>query len=191
MLAALEPDLAEPALLHRRPGSFIPSNSAPANRAAKRIHATHYNVLFLCADNSVNSTLAEALLRRWGGERFRAFSAAVSRRAGIHPLAAEFLRAQRLWHPALYSKSCRKFLAPSAPMDFVISVGEQVPEGLPQAWPGHPEVIHWHISDPKLNGSPKEQANSLRKTFVELENRVRLFVLVYEREAKKIARAAA
>ena len=69
MFAALEPDLAEPALLHRRPGSSIPSKSAPANRAAKRIHATHYNVLFLCADNSVSSTLAEALLRRWGGER--------------------------------------------------------------------------------------------------------------------------
>lgn len=191
MLAASESEPSEPALLPQRPGS-IPSDSAPGNRAAKRIDGTYYSVLFLCADNSISSTLAEAVLRRWGGEKFRAFSAAVSRRAGIHPLAAEFLKAQRLWHPALYSKSCRKFLGADAPpMDFVISIGEQVPEGLPKAWPGNPEVIHWHITDPKLTGSPKEQANSLRKTFVELENRVRLFVLVYEREAKKIARAAA
>jgi arsenate reductase (thioredoxin) len=191
MLAASEPDPLEPALIPSRP-ACPRSDSAPENRAGKRIDGTYYSVLFLCADNSISSTLAEALLRRWGGEKFRAFSAAVSRRAGIHPLAAEFLKAQRLWHPALYSKSCRKFLARGAPaMDFVISIGEQVPEGMPKAWPGHPEVIHWHISDPKLNGSPKEQANSLRKTFVELENRVRLFVLVYEREAKKIAQAAA
>jgi len=190
ILGASEPDPSEQAPIPQRPG-FVPSDSARANRAAKRIDEA-YSVLFLCADNSISSTLAEALLRRWGGEKFRVFSAAASRRAGIHPLAAEFLKAQRLWHPALHSKSCRRFLGADAPpMDFVISIGEQVPEGLPKAWPGHPEVIHWHISDPKLNGSLKEQANSLRKTFVEIENRVRLFVLVYQREAKKVARAAA
>jgi arsenate reductase (thioredoxin) len=191
MLAASEPDPSEPALRADRLGSLL-ADSAAGNRAEKRVAGTYYSVLFLCADNSIGGALAEALLRRWGGEKFRAFSAAVNRRVEIHPLAAEFLRAQRLWHPALYSRNCRKFLAPDAPaMDFVISIGEQVPEGLPKAWPGLPEVIHWHISDPKLSDCPKEQTNSLRRTFVELENRIRLFVLVYEREAKKVARAAA
>ncbi|MGH7813750.1 MAG: hypothetical protein ACREQI_07065 [Candidatus Binataceae bacterium] len=56
-----------------RPGAGD-RNQAPKPKSS-------YNVLFLCADNSAKSLIAEALLKRWGAGEFRAFS------AGIEPKA--------------------------------------------------------------------------------------------------------
>jgi arsenate reductase len=152
-----------------------------------------YNVLFLCADNAITSIMAEAILKRWGADDFRAFSAGVSSNSEIHPLAAEFLRAHRCWHRDLRSKGCHEFLGPDAPhMDFIISLGEHPPAEPPKAWPGHPRVIHWHISEPAVaDGGAAEKANRIRKTSRELENRIRLFVLVHQKEAMKRAATAA
>lgn len=159
--------------------------------AQSQTHETkrNYSVLFLCTDNSVSSIMAEAILRRWGGESFRAFSAGITPSNQIQPLAAELLKTRHVWHPDLRCKGCYEFLAPDAPrMDFVISVGEQRPEELPP-FPGQPRVFHWHISDPRLGGRPAENNASLRRTFGELENRIRLFVLVHQKE--KTRRSAA
>ncbi len=175
-------------------GSAGGSSERPDVRQQKRPRGTgsRYHVLFLCADNSVSSIMAEALLRRWGAEDFRAFSAGIKPKAGSPTLAAEFLKAHRVWDPSLRSKGCQEFLAPDAPpMDFIISVGELPPAELPTGWPGHPRVIHWHITEPIVQESEAERANSLRKTFAELENRIRLFVLVYQKETTKRSATAA
>jgi arsenate reductase (thioredoxin) len=149
-----------------------------------------YNVLFLCGDNAIGSIMAEALLKRWGAQDFHAFSAGITPKGEIDPLAAELLKVQRVWHQNLRSKGCQEFLTPDAPsMDFIISLGEQPPAGMPTAWPGHPKVIHWHITEPVVTGRPAETTHSFRKAFGELENRVRLLVLVYQREALRGAAA--
>ncbi|HVN64757.1 MAG TPA: hypothetical protein VMT58_08975 [Candidatus Binataceae bacterium] len=151
-----------------------------------------YNVLFVCADNSVKSLIAEAILKRWGGHEFRAFSAGIAPLSACHPLAAEVLKEQRVWNDGLHSKGCQEFLAPGAPpMDFVISLGEQPPASLPNSWPGHPKVIHWHISEPMLDGKAPLKTQSLRRTFLELENRIKLMVLVYQHDAMRSAATAA
>src|SRR5258708_28992346 len=129
-----------------------------------------YNVLFLCADNSICSTMAEAILKRWGFGDFHAFSAGVRPRGEINPVVAEFLRAHGIWHQDFASKGCSRFLAPRAPrMDFII----QGPAGLPAAWPGDPQVVHWHITNPIVDGDVAQRARSFRKIFTELDNRIR------------------
>jgi arsenate reductase (thioredoxin) len=163
------------------------SDPQPSRRVENR-----RNVLFLCPANSICSIMAEALLEHGGGDDFRAFSGGVEPKGEIDPIAVDFLKSHKLWRHDLRSKNCREFLAPDAPrMDFVISLGEQPPAGLPAAWPGQPRIIHWRISEPVLGASPTAKANSFRKTFSELENRIRLFVLVHRREAIRPAVTAA
>jgi arsenate reductase len=121
--------------------------------------------------------MAEALLKHTAGEDFRAFSPGTEPKGEIAPFAMDFLKEHRVWHQSLRSESYREFLLPDAPpMNFVVSVGTQPPAGLQAAWPGQPKVIHWRITEPVVEGSLAEKANSFRKTFTEIETRIRLFV---------------
>jgi len=143
-------------------------------------------ILFLCRDNSALSIMAQALLNRWEGRGFRAFSAGSHPAAEVHPIAADLLKANGIWSKALKPKDCGRFLdQDSPPVDFVISLGSQAPGGMPSSWPGNPLVLHWRISEPRADGSQKENLLAFRKTFTELETRVKLFVLVNERKARK------
>jgi arsenate reductase len=49
-------------------------------------------VLFLCTQNSARSQMAEGLLRRLGGERFKVYSAGTDPTDEIHPCAIEAMR---------------------------------------------------------------------------------------------------
>lgn len=64
-------------------------------------------------------------------------------------------------------------------MDFVISVCEPPDAELWMNWPGDPVRAHWHIADPAAaNGSLLDRRNAFRRALRELENRVRLFMLL-------------
>ena len=51
------------------------------------------NVLFVCEANSIRSIMAEAILNRFGGDRFTAFSAGFEPAAELHPLTVEMAQA--------------------------------------------------------------------------------------------------
>jgi len=173
------------------------SESEPAPKASRHDPAVLdsgkkakdcYKVLFVCRDNSVHSIIAEAILKRWGGKDFRAFSAGIRPATEVHPLAIDLLKTQRLWGQNFQTKGCDEFMKHDAhSMNFIISIGEQPSDELPADWPGSPRIIHWHISDPIIDGKPAERALAFRRTFRELENRIKLFVLVHEREEVKKA----
>jgi len=152
------------------------------------------NVLFVCRDNSVASIMAEALLARWGGSGFRAFSAGANSDQGIDPLAVALLKTCNVWREGLRPKSCDEFIKSNSPaMDFVFSLGGTPPAQaeMPSRWPGNPQVIHWRITEPLVNSAPGEKARSFKAAMRELETRIKLFVLVYQREtSRKFARAA-
>jgi hypothetical protein len=66
----------------------------------------------------------------------------------------------------------------------VIGLGEHWPEGLPSAWPGNPHILHWDIREPKADGDAAEKKRAFNKMLTELETRIRLFVLVNEKETQ-------
>ncbi len=108
-----------------------------------------YNVLFLCNRNSARSLIAESVLNRDGGGRFRAFSAGSQPATEIHPMTLEVLAGHQYPTEGLRPKSWDEFATPDAPaMDFIFTVcddaaGEEAP-----SWPGQPASAHWAIPDP-------------------------------------------
>jgi arsenate reductase len=123
--------------------------------------------------------MAEALLNRFGGDRFRAFSASIEPDALVHPLTIEMLKGSGLPASNLDQKSFSEFMMPAAPrMDFVIIIGKET-GALPKTFPGRPFIARWGITDPvETDADVVNQKLAFRRAFRELENRIRLFVLV-------------
>lgn len=137
-----------------------------------------YNVLFLCTGNSVRSILAESVLNRDGGGRFRAFSAGNKPRGEIHPTTIATLAELDYPTEGLRSKSWDEFASPEAPiMDFVFTLcdsaaGEECP-----VWPGRPLTAHWGIEDPSIVGEADfRQAAAFRQAAGYIRNRVAAFI---------------
>jgi len=158
----------------------------PSNRPRKRREGRTRNVVFVCPNNAATSIMAEALLRQLGGENFRAFSAGSDPSPELSPVTIEVLKGRRIWQEDLRPKSCQELLALNPlNFDFVIGIGEHWPQGLPSVWPGDPNILQWHISEPITDGDAAEKKRAFKKTLTEVETRIRLFVLVNEKEALK------
>jgi len=137
-----------------------------------------FNVLFLCTGNSARSILAESIVNRLGGDRFKGFSAGSHPKGTVHPYAIDLLT--RLGYPTadMHSKSWDVFAVAGAPtMDFVLTVCDDAAGEACPVWPGQPINAHWGIPDPAaVEGSEIEKRTAFRAAFAALENRIRLFV---------------
>ena len=116
------------------------------------------NVLFLCTGNSARSIMAEALLNREGGDRFRAFSAGSRPKGKVHPMTLAVLRDHGIAVEGLSSKSWDAFAGSGArPLDFIFTVcGNAAGETCP-IWPGRPATAHWGIDDPAAVEGPGQR----------------------------------
>jgi protein-tyrosine-phosphatase len=136
-----------------------------------------YNVLFLCTGNTARSILAESILRKDGRRNFRAFSAGSQPKGTVNPFAIKVL--DRLDYPTddLRSKSWEEFARGDSPvMDFVFTVCDNAAGESCPYWPGQPMTAHWGLEDPAaVEGNDTEKWLAFRKTFQELENRIKVF----------------
>jgi protein-tyrosine-phosphatase len=136
-----------------------------------------YNVLFLCTGNSARSILGEALINHWGRGKFRGFSAGSFPKGQVHPIALELLRQMKLQTEGLRSKSWDEFAAPHGiHLDFVFTVCDNAAGEVCPYWPGQPMSAHWGLEDPAaVEGSETDKWLAFRKTFSQLENRIKIF----------------
>ena len=134
------------------------------------------NILFLCTGNSARSILAEAILNREGGGRFRAFSAGSFPRGAVHPAALSLLA--ELGHPTegFRSKSWDEFAEPGAPeLDFIFTVCDNAAGEVCPVWPGKPVSAHWGIEDPaEVDGEGQRQA--FWTAYQQIKRRIDLFL---------------
>lgn len=137
-----------------------------------------YNVLFLCTGNSARSILAESILNKEGGGRFRAFSAGSHPAGRVNPLAIEVLSEHEFPIEGLRSKSWDEFAVPGAPvMDFVFTVCDNAAGESCPVWPGQPMTAHWGIEDPaRVVGTHFQQKAAFITAARYLKNRISAFL---------------
>jgi protein-tyrosine-phosphatase len=140
-----------------------------------------YNVLFLCTGNSCRSIMAEAIMNREGGGRFKAYSAGSFPTGQVNPHALALLK--KFNHPAsaFRSKSWDEFSRetnPDAPeLDFVFTVCDDAAGEVCPYWPGQPMTAHWGMPDPaKATGSDAEIGLAFADTYRMLNNRISIFM---------------
>lgn len=124
--------------------------------------------------------MAEAILNRLGGARFRAFSAGSHPTGMVNPLALEQLHQRGYALDGLASKSWSEFSGPGAPpLDLLIGVcGKVVGERRP-AWPGSPLQAYWDLPSPgTVQGSDAQVRAVFASVCVQLEAAMRALVEV-------------
>ncbi len=136
-----------------------------------------FNVLFLCTGNSARSILAESILTKDGGGRFRAFSAGSQPKGAVNPFALKVLRAYDYPADGFRSKSWKEFARADAPvMDFVFTVCDNAAGEACPVWPGQPMTAHWGIEDPAaVEGADIRKEAAFVTAFRYLKTRISVF----------------
>lgn len=113
-------------------------------------------VLFLCTHNTARSQMAEALLKKFAGDRFEVFSAGYEPR-DIHPYTKQVMAEIGLDISDQHSKSVKDFLGRVA-FRYLIVVCDQAERTCPKVFPGVLVRMFWPFEDPvTFEGS--EEAN--------------------------------
>jgi protein-tyrosine-phosphatase/DNA-binding transcriptional ArsR family regulator len=145
-------------------------------------------VLLLCTGNSARSQMAEALLERMSAGAIEAASAG-SHPKPLHPNAVRVLQKRGIDISANRTKHLDEFV--SQPFDTVITLCDRVREVCP-AFPSRPELVHWSIPDPALEG-PTYRASypAFERTAAELETRIsfRLHLLAHPATTRRSTNA--
>jgi arsenate reductase len=120
--------------------------------------------------------MAEVILRRWGGDRFNAFSAGSQPRGAIHPMTLQTLKRLHFSTEGLRSKNWSEFAQPGAPaLDFVFTVCDRVAGEVCPVWPGQPMTAHWGVDDPAAVRDLKTSSEMHSVERILSSNRIKIF----------------
>ena len=119
-------------------------------------------VLFLCTGNSARSQMAEAFLRKYGGDKFEAHSAGLEP-AGLNPLTVKVMDEIGIDVSGQKSKSIDTYLGKTL-FQYLVTVCDDADKNCPTVWPGVNERMHWSFQDPaKVEGTEEEKLAKFRE----------------------------
>jgi len=129
-------------------------------------------VLFLCTGNTARSQMAEAFLRKYGGDRFEAYS------AGLEPDVINLYVYQVMEEVGLdlagqRSKSISEYMG-KVHFGYLITVCANAEEKCPAVFPGMGQRLHWPFEDPAaFEGSDEEKKVKFREVRDQIEQRIK------------------
>jgi arsenate reductase len=131
-------------------------------------------VLFLCTHNSARSQMAEAFLRKHGGDRFEAHSAGMEP-SRIHPLTCRAMAERGLALEGHRSKGLDEYLG-RVHVGYLITVCENAEAKCP-IYPGVAVRDYWGFEDPAaFEGTDEERLDKFREVRDQIEARVKAFL---------------
>jgi len=121
--------------------------------------------------------MAEAFLRKYGGERFNVYSAGLVP-AGVHPLTIQVMDEVGIDIRNQRSKSVSEYLG-RVEFAYVIFVCSQAEKHCPRLYPGVPAQISWPFEDPvAFDGTPEQRLEKFREVRDMICRRVREWLAV-------------
>ena len=128
-------------------------------------------ILFLCTRNSARSQIAEAFLKRYGGDRFEAYSAGFEP-STIHPYTEKVMEEIGIPLAGQYSKGFREYMG-KVHFSYLITVCAEADKNCPTAFPGVGQRLSWPFEDPAvLEGSEEEKIMKFREVRYKIEQKI-------------------
>ena len=129
-------------------------------------------VLFLCTGNSARSQMAEALLRKYGGEHYEAFSAGLEPKP-VNPFTVRVMQEVGIDISGQRSKGVNAYLG-KVHIRTLITVCDEADKNCPTVWPGVAQRLHWSFPDPAaFEGLEEEKLAFFRQVRDQIEVRIR------------------
>ena len=142
-------------------------------------------VLFVCSANTTRSQIAEALLKKYGGDDFEVNSAGINPGV-LNPLAVEVLKEDE--NIDISSKTTNKiidFYKEGRHYHYVITVCDEASKEPCPIFPSLDGLLHWNITSPASNGSDEEKKAKIRVSKEEIKvNILKLIELVKDEHIK-------
>jgi arsenate reductase (thioredoxin) len=103
-------------------------------------------VLFMCTGNSARSQIAEALLRKYAGDKYDVYSAGLEPK-GINPYTEQVMKEIGISLEGHYAKHIREYMG-KFNFGYLITVCSDAEEKCPSTFPGISHRLHWSFEDP-------------------------------------------
>ena len=132
-------------------------------------------ILFLCTGNSARSQMAEAFLRKYGGEHFEAHSAGLEPKA-LNPLTIKVMDEIGIDVSGQSSKGIDTYLGKIL-FQYLITVCDDADKNCPTVLPGVNTRMHWSFQDPvRFEGSEEEKLGRFRETRDLIEKKIKAWL---------------
>ena len=133
-------------------------------------------LLFLCTGNTARSQMAEAFLRKYGGEQFEAYSAGLEPK-DINPYTNRVMEEVGVSLSGQYSKHLKEYMG-KVHFGYLITVCDEAEKNCPTAFPGVGQRIHWSFEDPAtFVGSDEEKLTKFREVRDRMERRIKEWLI--------------
>ena len=132
-------------------------------------------VLFLCAGNSARSQMAEAFLKKYGGDQFEAYSAGTEPK-GINPYTERVMEEVGISLRNQHSKHVKEYMG-KVHFGYLITMCNEAEKSCPTTFPGIGQRLHWLFEDPSaFVGSDAEKLDKFREVRDQIERHIKTWL---------------
>jgi arsenate reductase len=119
--------------------------------------------------------MAEALLRKYGGDEFEAYSAGLEPK-DINPYTERVMEEVGVSLSGQYSKHVKEYLG-KLHFGYLITVCDEAEQNCPTTFPGVSQRIRWSFEDPAaFAGSDEEKLAKFREVRDKIDQRIKTWV---------------